>query len=282
MRQLFPCPSFPWPIDTPNRFCCRPGRRSHRHFYFSWRGWSTSLPLQNWWWMWHRRQQGRSGHLWGSWGWESGIFLVRLCPRVEGGSFCCGGWYFWRGNRYRRWAGLGVGTLAVSSKRSWIYFSMMLDLPTDCPPKKTTFILVFPVTVLLIEWFIIQISVYIFYQSAPSELHQKGLPLSQLKIDWVSSSSQFHATFRPVWVGFVGIVVGHWEFATVFADQVAFVQDLQISFAKANTSSTAIYCLFWSFQVVLLHQVQRKEGCFATWVRFEFWHLFDTRAYLWI
>jgi len=32
-----------------------------------------------------------------------------------------------------------------------MYFSMMLDLPTDCPPKKTTFILVLPVTVLLIE-----------------------------------------------------------------------------------------------------------------------------------
>ena len=47
-------------------------------------------------------------------------------------------------------------TLADYSNRSWIYFSIMLDLPTDCPPKKTIFILVFPVTVLLIEWFIIQ------------------------------------------------------------------------------------------------------------------------------
>ena len=64
----------------------------------------------------------------------------------------------------------------------------------------------------------------------------------------------------------MGVVVGHWEFATVFADQVAFIQDLQISFAKANASSAAIYCLFWSFQIVLLHQVKRKEGCLATWV----------------
>lgn len=47
-------------------------------------------------------------------------------------------------------------TLADYSKRSWIYFSMMLDFPTDWPPKNTILILVFPVTVLLIEWFIIQ------------------------------------------------------------------------------------------------------------------------------
>jgi len=42
-------------------------------------------------------------------------------------------------------------TLAVSLKRLWIYFSMMLDLPTDWPPRNTIFILVLLVTVLLIE-----------------------------------------------------------------------------------------------------------------------------------
>lgn len=50
----------------------------------------------------------------------------------------------------------GLATLAVSSNLSWIYFSIMLDLPTDWPPRNTTLILVLPVTVLLTEWFIIQ------------------------------------------------------------------------------------------------------------------------------
>lgn len=38
---------------------------------------------------------------------------------------------------------------------------MILDLPTDCPPRNTILILVLPVTVLLIEWFIIQIMIIV-------------------------------------------------------------------------------------------------------------------------
>jgi len=53
-------------------------------------------------------------------------------------------------------------TLADYSNLSWIYFSMMLDLPTDCPPRNTILIFVFPVTVLLIEWFIIQTFINIY------------------------------------------------------------------------------------------------------------------------
>ncbi len=124
-----------------------------------------------------------------------------------------------------RWLHQARSTFAVSSNRSWMYFSMMLDFPTDCPPKNTTFILVFPVTVLLIEWFInsnIRTHILSHHQKLnTSKLNDKCLPFHHLEKYRITTSTQLHPTLRPVEIRSRLEVVRYRKFAVVFSNSVA-------------------------------------------------------------
>jgi hypothetical protein len=125
-----------------------------------------------------------------------------------------------------RWLDEQRGTFAVSSNRSWMYFSMMLDLPTDCPPKNTTLILVFPVTVLLIEWFInsnIRTHILIHHQKQnTSNFDNKCLPFHNLEKYRITASTQLHSTLGPVEIRSRPKVIRYRKFAVIFPNGVAF------------------------------------------------------------